>query len=258
MTQRKEHPSIDPRDWRLQAITTLGAPHRDATGREFAPGTPVVLVNPMSFSGGMLWGPVASPPALLLSIASRLGAWADESIARLGKLGVNQRSNEWNIFEADEGAFFDALEDLIGCVVFSHTAIEAFANSLIPDDFTLEVERSDGRCIEVYTKDQIERHVSLDTKLDRVLPEVCHVKSPKGRKIWEDYFVMRDLRNRLVHLKSSDLKKVDYQNKAELSEYLWSLLLTSGVSDFPGKARALMLHFYPTEAPRWLRKCPAR
>lgn len=250
-----KHPASAERDWRLQAITTTAAPHTGADGREFPAGSPVVLINPMAFSSGVLWAPVPSAPALLLSLASRLARSATEGLARLSALSPGNGPGERVVLKGDEQCFFDTLEDLIGCVVFSHTALEAFANALIPDDFRFEAERDDRRCTEVYTKAQIERHMALERKLDYILPGICGVKSPKGTKLWKDYTEMRDRRDRLVHLKSIDMVEVKPQQGALFRKHLWSLLLSAGAVKFPATARDLMLHFSTGDAPRWLRKC---
>ena len=138
-------------------------------------------------------------------------------------------------------------------MILSFTAIEAFANHLIPDDHRFSVDRQDGQCTCVYTKPQIERFVKLDTKLAEVLPEVRSVKSPKGTKVWQGFIWLKNLRDRLVHLKSSDLKQRQDKN---LEDYAWAMLLDPKVLRSAQVAKDVMAWYFPEDPPRWLQKCP--
>jgi hypothetical protein len=248
-----EPASIAKHDWRLQAVTTLSKPYRSPAGDVSPVGTAVELITFISFLGQQLVASIASPPALLLSLAARLATSADPAIQALESLKLDTTHNARRAHQIGNGAFFSALEDLIGCTVFSVTALEAFANQTIPDGYNYETLRSDNRCTEVFNKEQLERHIPLDVKLDVILPAVCKVPSPKGTRLWQQYVTMRRLRDRVVHLKSSDMKPSEQSDQAD---YLWSLLLSQEVRQFPRYALQVMSHYYPAEKPRWLRKCP--
>ena len=147
-----------------------------------------------------------------------------------------------------DGSFFDCLQSLIAGVVFSYTAVEAFANSTIPDDFLFSIERDDKKCRETYSKDQIERHMSLDKKLDKVLPQVCSLTSPKGTKLWVQYNELKKMRDRLIHLKSADWEPSPPE-RAE--DYVWTLLLAADTRQRVGYAFEIIWYFLPSEKPRW-------
>ena len=264
MTDQQEPASIASRDWRLQAITTLAEPFHAADGHVYPVGAPVELVSPMLFERQLLFAPVANPSALLLSLAARLAASARPHLDGLARLELVGNPKTRQVHGEAAEAFFAALEDLVGCTVFSVAALEAFANGTIPDDFVHEAPRGDGRCTEMFDKQQVERHVSLEVKLDQILPKIRKVPSPKGSKLWGRFVAMRDLRDRLIHLKSSDTKAIRDVGTGPawpdgLMNYLWSLLLTERVTEFPTSAKEMMAHYYPNcpqDMPRWLRKCP--
>lgn len=249
-----ESPSIARRDWRLHAITTTAAPSVIG-GRSFPAGTPVELISPVSFADRMLIAPVANPPALYLSLAGRLSALARPTLKALRRLPETGTPSARQAHQVGDATFFTCLENLIGCVVFSFTALEAFANEAIPDGYVFKRPRADNKCDEVYTKEQVERGISLDLKLGRILPDLLAVPSPKGGKLWEYYVEIKELRDRLVHLKSADMKAAQ---EPDLPEYLWSLLLRGQVLSYPVRAKAMMAYFYGKKPPRWLARCPLK
>lgn len=91
----------------------------------------------------------------------------------------------------------------MACIIFAYTALEAFANSQIPDDYVYIMNRSDKKCVEQYSKSQIERFISLDTKLGDILPEIMGLASPKGTSTWEKYLSLKKLRDEIIHCKSA-------------------------------------------------------
>lgn len=103
----------------------------------------------------------------------------------------------------DEFQLFHILEQKMACIIFAYTALEAFANSQIPDDYVYIKNRSDKKCVEQYSKSQIERFISLDTKLGDILPEIMGLASPKGTSTWEKYISLKKLRDEIIHCKSA-------------------------------------------------------
>jgi hypothetical protein len=180
----EEHPNISKRDWRLQKIDTLAKDFKSPwSGVLYKAGTSVEVTGFVKFKGEFIRIPVPHPCAIYISLARRsVEGTADNLLELVGRF---KRRNEGIITfpDAYEKQLFDEFENLIACIVFSYTAIEAFANESIPDDYRFNKMRGDKKCLEVYSKDQIERNLSLDTKLDEILPALFAVKSPKGTKI---------------------------------------------------------------------------
>ena len=147
------------------------------------------------------------------------------------------------------------MENLFGSVVFSFTAIEALVNSAIPEDYIYRNERQDGRNTEIYDKGQIDRYITVDVKLSEILPDILKVDSPKGNKQWQEYVWLRNTRNRLIHLKTSDLKDSKDSNAENALKSVWSLLFDPKVLKAPNIAKNLILVYHPHESQRWLVKC---
>jgi hypothetical protein len=138
---------------------------------------------------------------------------------------------------------YDYLELIMTSIIFAYTAIEAFSNEEIPDDYYLEQQRKRDGIFVVYEKKSIERKVTLNEKLARVLPETTQRRSPKGLKVWDDYVTLRRLRDRIVHLKTPDRARSNADNLHP--ESLWKDLLQPQQPDYPLIAKNMILHFRP-------------
>jgi len=252
----EEHPSIADRDWRLHAITTLAHDFRSPwTGVLHKAGAAVEVVGVAKYKGQLLQIPVPNPCALYLSLANHAAEQAITLVNDLdGKYAGVVEKNMRTVGSQTESALFDAFENLIACLVFAYSALEAFANESLPNDFRFEKERADKRSTEVFTKDQIERYISLDTKLHEILPIIFSAKSPKGTKLWDDYIWLKDLRDRFIHLKSSDWKESGPENA---EDYVWTHLLKDNVMRVPAIALFMIEHYLSPKKPRWLVKATA-
>jgi hypothetical protein len=156
------------------------------------------------------------------------------------------------IWPDDQRRLFDFFEDFISHVVFSFTALEAFANEVIPKEFkyTFKVEKTGEE--RTYAKEEIERRINLDEKLGTVLPRVFAVPSPKGLQVWESYKSIKQTRDRIVHLKSIDMRPSDPEDKT-----IWGTALRMHNQPFCDYAHAMIGHFKPAIASRrYYRKYP--
>jgi hypothetical protein len=141
---------------------------------------------------------------------------------------------------AEEGLplLFDLFEQLFLNIVFAFTALEAFANQSIPDDFIFTKLRQDKKFEESYNKLQIERHLSLDNKLSEVLPQITGVELIKGTPIWTEYANLRDIRDRIIHVKTADLGVKDAKETS-----IWADLLRLRKTDSSLVAHKVIKHF---------------
>ncbi len=186
-----------------------------------------------------------SGPALFLHLANR---------AFLQVRTVDPRTlfdaHEQGIWPDSQGPLFDYLESCVAHVVFSFTAIEAFANEAIPESFVYTVQRDEGTA--TLSKADIERRIGLDEKLDTILPSVLSVPSPKGTRPWEKYRTLKKLRDRLVHLKA-----VDRRASGPEDETVWGALLKSHGRAWCNDAHAVIGYFEPAvRNRRWYGKYP--
>ncbi len=102
--------------------------------------------------------------------------------------------------------YFDYFEIVIGAVIASYTAIEAFANLMIPEDYLYSINgknKNEGITTS-YKKDAIERHISLEEKLQVVLPNIYSTPKPQSDSTWWTSFQsLENIRNELIHAKRS-------------------------------------------------------
>ena len=153
--------------------------------------------------------------------------------------------HDQGIWPDEHGPLFDFFETSIAHIIFSFTAIEAFANKAIPPGFTYVRTRKGGT--ESFHGPELERQVNLDEKLATVLPRALSVSSPKQVKVWSRYVTLRRLRDRLIHLKSSDRK-----SSGPDIETIWGALLRDHDQPWCDYAHELIGHFGPAiDGRRW-------
>ncbi|HEJ7134817.1 TPA: hypothetical protein SMF84_001489 [Serratia marcescens] len=135
-------------------------------------------------------------------------------------------------FENDVIEIYDYLEEVQKAVVFSYKAIEAMCNSAMPDDYVYDKSSNKIGVIEVYDKLGIERWVSTTEKVSKILPDIYNCVSPVQKPFWGHFKKLEELRNEIIHSKSSSSSKV-------LSE-----LLSADISKYVKSCEALLKFFF--------------
>jgi hypothetical protein len=188
-----------------------------------------------------------SAPALFLSLAYK---------AFIAYRNVDVRGlfdgHPQGVWPDDQTPLFDFCEQFAAHIVFAFTALESLANEIIPQEHSYTT--IDGKTGEpvTYNRDEIERYVSLDEKLLQVLPSALDVGSPKGLHIWRDYKKLKNLRNRIIHL-----KMIDRQSTGPEIKTVWGDMLRNSKIPFSDNAHNLMGHFGSTVTERrWYGKYP--
>ena len=149
------------------------------------------------------------------------------------------------------GVVFDYLEHMMSAIVLAFTAIEAFVNETIPEDYVYVRNRRSKVILEATDKEDIERFVPLDEKLATVLPEVFKCASPKGSRCWQQYQQLKEVRDRIVHMKTNDRK-----SSGPEVETVWKAIL---LSPAPHRlAKPVMDHFVRVmpNKPGWHKHSP--
>lgn len=240
-----EHPSIQKADWRTQAITTLTKEWVSVTGKKYSTGTPVALISTIKLVSKTLNFQLPNATALFLDFSYKL--WKEAQV-------VLEKEKILDIKEyEDYDEIYNLVEKRMASIVFAYCALESFANECIPDDYIFENSRDDGKCIEKYNKEQMEKYVSLDTKLSEILPKIKKVKSPMGGPLWNKYDDLKKIRNRIIHMKTTDRKSVGPEE-----ESIWRDLLDKDKSNFSLEAKEIIGYFFSAEPaiPRWFRGFP--
>jgi hypothetical protein len=250
----ENHSKIKDRDWRLQAISIISEDWKSPTGVIHKAGTPIMTVTFFEYPerASFFTIPLPNPSAIYLSLALNAKKAGEALMIELEKILVNE--DIAILPKEKETEFFNSIGLLISCIIFSYTGIEAFANASIPDEFQFQKNRQDKRCTEIFSKEQIEKNINLDTKLDEVLPIIYKLKSPKGTRIWNNYKWLESMRDRFIHLKSSDWTTP--LDKTNIRNVIWTKILSKEVLLAPNYAYDIIKYFYIGNEPRWLRQAP--
>ena len=177
-----------------------------------------------------------SAPALYLSLAI-------DARDRRKKIDVSavfvEHPKPQGIYPDEHEALFDFFQEFSAEVIFSFTALEAFANEMIPTNFTYDWTNGKKATITL-SASEIERQVSLDEKLKVVLPRAHGISSPAGTKPWEQFKSLKRVRDRLVHLKSIDRKSSGPEHQT-----IWGLMISEKDGDFASAAYSV-ISAYPS------------
>lgn len=108
---------------------------------------------------------------------------------------------------------YEFIEQAQKSIIFSFTALETFVNLSIPKDFIWE--KTTTRKKEIYNKEQIERYIPWKEKINLVITDIYKLPEIKQTKFWSSLMELLEIRNRLIHIKSSDDTEVlsDILNK---------------------------------------------
>lgn len=133
----------------------------------------------------------------------------------------------------------------------SFAAVEAFCNSVIVDRSTKPHRLKRKKLLVDMKPEEVERDVSTDEKLKRIVPKLLGVPTPAGKKVWQDYVALKRLRDSVTHF-----KRRDQARHADQSHEPTALqdLLNADPYSFPEAAMAAIGYFYaPDKQPRWMR-----
>ncbi|MCB2427690.1 hypothetical protein [Methylophaga pinxianii] len=233
------------RDWRLQATGNLSEDWNNPWDGQVIPkGSRLTVVTVAKLnSKKQITIPVPNGSAILLSASQKSHSRAKELRAK-SKIDSSIKKEVEFLTEGDA---FDFLEDTIQSIILALAAIEAFANEVIPDNFEYAHFRKSKIILETANKQQIERYISLEEKLDQVLPEVLGVKSLKNHRSWSEFKKLKKLRDRIIHMKTQDRKSSGPEN-----DTLWHQLL---ILSMPHKTAFDVIRYFTSKMdspPQWV------
>jgi hypothetical protein len=105
-----------------------------------------------------------------------------------------------------------------GFVIFLFTAIEAFFNRYIPEDYNYIINRNNRT--EIYNTDQIQRFISFDDKLTKVINKISNKNFSHDFPLKYQHITnLKEFRDSIVHTKSKKdgLTPFDYLYKKALT-----------------------------------------
>lgn len=212
---------LNKEDWRFHAIGPGG------TGLAIIATTE----KPSKLSSRVWSFGLPSAPALYLNLARQA---RDRRMAFDVSASFIEHPHPQGIWPEDHRLVFDFFQEFSAEVLFSYSAIEAFANEVIPTDYLYEWTNSKKEKI-ILTKPEVERQISLDEKLKTVIPKAYQLKSPSGTRCWQQYNELKKIRDRLVHLKSLDRKSSGPEQQT-----IWGLMITQREVDFVNYAYSII------------------
>jgi hypothetical protein len=238
-----------PPDWRLQAWSTLAEQFADPqTGYVFPAGAEAVEYSFVRWGKDRALGlPVPNGTAVFLSLSRTAYHQATVLLNDKGRLAT--RGTE-NVFLNDADGIMWT-EDMAAAVVFAVTALEAFANEMIPENHIWTKPANGKRRQKRYDKGEIERSLPLDTKLGDILPAVLASGSPRGTEIWECYLALKGTRDRLIHLKAQDR-----HGSGPDAETVWGVLVAMPPPHMTSLALIDFLLGDANQRPHWRQLCP--
>lgn len=232
-------------DWRTRIATKLVKDAVSPYGTPLKAGTTLTLLNMVKHEGKEIRFSDPSAPALFLNQSRHLLKSAHELLPIHNVQFSTKGDTSTRVF--------DYLEFVMGSIVFAYTALECFANEEIPNEFYYEQKQETGLYV-ARNKDWIERHMSLDEKLDKILPRITKIASPKGKTVWHPYGLLRKLRDRIIHMKSKDrmYSKADRM----FPESIWQDLTSPNQIEYALVSKNMIAYFLKKEERYWLENCP--
>lgn len=241
-------------DWRIQAATKLAKdiPAAYPGGPSHKTGTPVYLTTlTRDFEGNYIGFITPSPTALALSIAVNAGKQAINLRRALAfKDVVTPHGPGKSVADENTPHLFDYFEQCMITVAFSFQALETFCNDIIANKLsgTYQLKRRNNS-LEV-SADELQRIATTEEKLATVLPDVLGLKSPKGKKVWQNFRELKRVRDTTIHLKSRDVYNHGNIDKESLFYQFFKLK----VDKFPKFAFEMINYFTNSEqVPRWFK-----
>jgi hypothetical protein len=237
---------INEMDWRIQNLTWTLKPFKDpATGAVIPAGASMAPVALIHHEKENLSAVIPNATALFLNLSHTFHAEA----RTLLKKCISDKDRFGKLPDDEAFTFY---ERTMGSAVFACTALEAFVNEQIPGTYTY-IDSSDRRFTRTFNKEQIERQLSLEAKIGDVIPAALGVPFPKGGKLWSAFIKLRDLRDRVIHMKTKDRESIFGK-----SDSIWHSLMSNPLPETYTTAKRIMAHFVAAkgDAPRWFEKCP--
>ena len=146
--------------------------------------------------------------ALLLSISKRHLTEAERIFSEKLEPTKNNHSfvdttkNKKDFLNENSVIVADYIENIQTSIVFAYTALEAFTNLSIPDDYEYKMQVKSKGIIELYDKKAIERWLPLKDKISNILTIIYETKKVETQKFWSNLVNLEKLRHEIIHQKS--------------------------------------------------------
>jgi hypothetical protein len=119
---------------------------------------------------------------------------------------------KFELTDIDTVKLYDYLEHIQTSIITLYSGIESLANGLIPDGFEFEENNSKG-IKEIWNKIAIERWKQTKDKLKEIIPQALKIPSPSSYKCWTRFLQFEQLRNDIIHIKSTSVINKEEEKK---------------------------------------------
>ena len=237
-------------DWRIyfaaEVDTVQGAHPGDVL---------IVLTHAKTADWGNVMFPKVSPYRLALSIAIRSSRKAS---ALRKTLAFAPRPNARKVRDLElsgTSALCEFFEECMIAATFSYQALETYANQVIEEQlgeagtFPLlrrGVEQMVGAAI-------VQREASTEEKIATVLPALVKRPFDKSGKLWQQFSILRQVRDKTIHLKTEDHRSAQPLDR----DTIFYRLLNNRPRSYPETALGVMRHFIGSGELSWLEHAEA-
>jgi hypothetical protein len=107
-----------------------------------------------------------------------------------------------SVAESSMSALFDFFEEMMAVAFASYAAVEAFCNVTLVEQSNGLLEVVDRkRRRELWPVEKVERSISTKDKLGKLVPDLLGLPTPSGKKVWEGFVTLEQMRDEVVHFK---------------------------------------------------------
>jgi hypothetical protein len=213
----------------------------------------IVVTIAKSKQGHLVSFPRPSAAAMALNIAARA---AQSAMELQGDIELIRDQDFFDfptltVSTSTVPKLYDYFEQCILAATSSFQALEAYCNLTIDREVenTIPWPNRDGITLDLTSLD-LERQLSTEDKLGSLLPELLKMASPKGKKVWQDFKLLKQKRDASAHVKSNDqAPRPKVPNEVQV-ETLFSGFIGETVTDWP-KAAVRMINYFDRRSVRW-------
>lgn len=165
-----------------------------------------------------------------------------------------ERDKNWRIVK-DHDNFFNILQQRLSSIIFAFLALETFMNDSIPDDYTFDNTHKQCRTAKSspnnLDKDYIMEKISVGDKFLFILADIFQLIEIK-QDIKDKFYELKDLRDRITHLKPEDKKSSDLSQ-----DTLWKVILSKDLPNYALITKEIIGYFLSgipiDKQPRWFK-----
>lgn len=133
---------------------------------------------------------------------------------------------------------YDYFELMFSHIFFAFNALESFVNEIIPPDFYYE--KKIRSIYKAMSKESIEREINIEEKFKKVVCKFLNCRSiSKDSKLWSSFWDLKDIRNRIVHVKTLEQHSLHPEHQS-----LWRDLLTENFKDYSEIAYKIIAYHF--------------